>query len=274
MIMVNKCQVITEMNNNNNSYYEIKIFDWNLNECKTLINFKYDNKKTLEMIYMNDDTTNKNNEIMLIAVRDKFELVWIQLSNNKNIIQNEMIIKKFSSQIIHLEPQWFFGRVYVLTQESSQEHYSIYEIDLNSKLIVKLHEFKTNSTAIHMTADPFQGTLTYSIENRLHSINIMYISSLAATNNNNNNNDHFQEYPYENILKYNATCKYHGSFDFLLTSSQLNGFSEIQFYYVKTKQGINLKCILVESECNCTPVDENKISAQFNKSNCNNFLNF
>ena len=102
-------------------------------------------------------------------------------------------------------------------------------------------------------------TLTYAIENKLFALNIMYPSDSIPIMSS-SQPIVFRENSYEKFLNYSATCKYSSPFDFILTSSHIDGLSQIQFYYVKTKQSGILKCILVESECNCMkPSNESQV---------------
>ncbi len=106
--------------------------------------------------------------------------------------------------------------------------------------------------------------MTYSIENKLFAINIMYPSDSIRTTLP-KEPIVFQENPHEKLLSYNATCKFSSPFDFILASSHIDGLSQIEFYYVKTKESGILKCVLVESECNCMkPSNESQVI--FNKS--------
>ena len=55
-------------------------------------------------------------------------------------------------------PEWFFGRVYVLTHDSSKQTADIFEIDLLNQLTARLHTFEINSfDSFTWTADVFQG---------------------------------------------------------------------------------------------------------------------
>ena len=247
--------------------YELKRYDTVNRRCELEATFFY-NSSDLTHIHLNDDPfkdsiykqyfTNLNKCKLIIAVKNSSDLLLLTLSNGK--IYNEVLIKKFNSKIQHIEPQWYYGRIYVLTK-MNQKH-SIYEFDLHSRLYTELVMFRADSSVL-MTADPLQGTLTYSIKNKLFSLNILYLSNSNQIKSTNE----FRKQKYENLLRYNATCDITGSFEFILTSSQIDGFSQIQFFYVRTEWGTKLRCILVEFECNCTPIRNEKASASFEQSN-------
>lgn len=67
-----------------------------------------------------------------------------------------ILIQKFDSKIIKIEPHWFYGRLYILTYDERQKSATVYEIDLHSRVIAKLFLFKT-IYPILMVANPFQG---------------------------------------------------------------------------------------------------------------------
>ena len=59
-------------------------------------------------------------------------------------------------------PEWFFGRVFVLTHDTTSKTASIFEIDLFNQLVAKLHSFKINSVySLSWTADVFQGLMFF-----------------------------------------------------------------------------------------------------------------
>ena len=110
----------------------------------------------------------------------------------------------------------------------------------------------------------FNRTLTYSIGNQLVSLNIMYLTKPFSSKQSVRLKQ-FQTHPYERLLTYNATCKYFNTVEWIMISPHLEGFSQIEFFYVKTKQHDALTCTL-ENECICRKPPSSEFNSEFNKS--------
>ncbi|CAF0831769.1 unnamed protein product [Brachionus calyciflorus] len=239
--------------------YNYTVKSWtDLFGCHDLVNFSYNSK--LDMIFFNEQ--NPNLQSQLIGVKNQNQLVQI-IFQNSNIYQ-EILIKEFESKITLVEPKWEFERVYIVTFNELKNQSKIYEIDLVYKTIVEIVIFSlTYDQKLILTSDPFHGTVTYIVDNYFNIVNTNYLNlSQKSTQTN---------FKYlgknENFLSESAYCiksKY-GSFEFVLTSSVIDGYESVQTYYIKTKFKY-FKCLInVNSRCTCAPIKNLEFKENFMK---------
>lgn len=60
---------------------------------------------------------------------------------------------------------------------------------------------------------------------------------------------------YENIYIEYGACREFDQLTFVTSSSQINGFTEEDFYYVISKPGVYLECQIFNKECYCNTLD-------------------
>lgn len=60
---------------------------------------------------------------------------------------------------------------------------------------------------------------------------------------------------YENIYIEFGACREFEQLIFVTSSSQINGFTEEEFYYVISKPGMYMECQVFNKECYCNTLD-------------------
>ena len=108
-------------------------------------------------------------------------------------------------------------------------------------------------------------------------VNTIYLSLSENKLKQLNSNDvvTFDVIAYERLLYETGTCERHDFFEFIVTSSQISGYSSLQTYYVKTrsKRIPYVRCSVYDRDCNCIPLNSKTDIADrdnFLKSGFNN----
>ncbi len=70
------------------------------------------------------------------------------------------------------------------------------------------------------------------------------------------NSIYFGEIPYEFLFSENAICYKFDYFDYIASSSEVDGYTSIQTYYIinKSIKLTYIKCSVFNGECSCMPL--------------------
>jgi hypothetical protein len=88
----------------------------------------------------------------------------------------------------------------------------------------------------------------------------MYLNIPKSVNNffwlNKDNSKYFSQIPYEFLFTENAICYKFDYFDYITSSSEIDGYTSIQTYYIinKSIQLTYIKCSIFNGECSCMPI--------------------
>ena len=84
----------------------------------------------------------------------------------------------------------------------------------------------------------------------------------------------FTEIQYENLMSDFGTCEKYDFFDYIVTSSQIEGYDKMQTFYIKTKSNKlqNIICSIFNQECNCVPLSNKPIQNKDTYLNGNNYF--
>jgi hypothetical protein len=101
----------------------------------------------------------------------------------------------------------------------------------------------------------------------------MYLNILNSVDNlywlNKDKSKNFTEIPYEFLFSENAICYKFNYFDFMTSSSEIEGYTSIQTYYIMNKSNkyTDIKCSIFNGECSCIPVMSKEDREILKKSN-------
>lgn len=170
-----------------------------------------------------------------------------------------------------------------MTKNNQENLNRIYEIDLYYKTIIEIVSFKVEHTQkVLLTSDPFHGTVSFIVDNYIQTVNTYYQNLSDSYIIKAKNTPYFEHLGQsENDTSESAYCNKSkfGLFEYVLTSSVIDGYTTIQTYYIKTKTKY-FKCIINEKQCSCGPIKHSnakiqfyKLSNYYNKDECRNATN-
>ncbi len=220
------------------STFNLKRFNSDTNPtCSSLLSLSYPDNSSLTMAFSAPTEVNT-----ILAVKNSNELILVKGGK-------EISLNKFNSPIAQLQPHWYFQKAFLLTQtvNESVTTATAYEISLVSHQITSLVSFKlVNHLPISMLADPLQATLTLAFNNQFLVINTAYIGS----------NDSASHLYHETAL-----CWQFNTLNFLISSSQIDGYAKIQTYYISTDANDLIECFIFKNECDCIPITNQTVLA-------------
>lgn len=83
-----------------------------------------------------------------------------------------------------------------------------------------------------------------------------------------------EEYAYDNYYMEFGVCNDFSRLNFLTTSSQIDGYSKLQTYYLITNLNEYLECFVYDKECNCVAVNNQTIIESIQKSNSSFYFSY
>jgi len=198
-------------------------------DCSVLQTITYSENSTITLAFSEKKTKR------ILAVKNTNEI--ILLNDGKKILH-----KKFHTQITQIQVLWYFEKAFLLTYSKQESTETAYELNLVSLRITSLITLYQN-LSIYMLADPLQGTLTLSSNNKFLIINTAYSDSNEPSN----------------LYHETANCSNFENVSFLVSSSQIDGYSKLQTYYLITDTNEYIECYIFENECDCIPVTNKTI---------------